>query len=170
MKRSVTAIIVCLILTLCLAACGADKNDAHDNTDNVQIPAPWTDYASAEEASAEAGFTIETPESIGNCGFDFARVFDDGMLELFYTDGNGSGVSARKAAGDGDISGDYNEYSEVETMDAGGAEVTIKGNGDGISLALWADGGYTYAVSSDGFALTADEVGAVVNAAVGGAD
>ena len=99
MKRSVTAIIVCLILTLCLAAGGADKNDAPDNTDNVQIPAPWTDYASADEASAEAGFTIETPESIGNCGFDFARVFDDGMLELFYTDGNGGGVSVRKAAG-----------------------------------------------------------------------
>ena len=56
MKKSVTAIIVCLILTLCLAACGADKNDVPDNTDNVQIPAPWTDYVSAEEASAEAGF------------------------------------------------------------------------------------------------------------------
>ena len=92
------------------------------------------------------------------------------MLELFYTDGNGGGVSVRQSPGSSDNSGDYNEYSEVETMDAGGVEVTIKGNGDGISLALWADGGYTYAVSADGFALTADEVGAVVNAAVGEAD
>lgn len=148
MKRSVTAIIVCLILTLCLAACGADKNDAPDNTDNVQIPAPWTDYASAEEASAEAGFTIETPESIGNCGFDFARVFDDGMLELFYTDGNGGGVSVRKAAGDGDISGDYNEYAAVTTTTVGDAQVTLKGGApDSYTLALWSSGGYSYSLS-----------------------
>ena len=70
------------------------------------------------------------------------------MLELFYTDGNGGGVSVRKAAGDGDVSGDYNEYAAVTSLNAGDAQITLKGNAqNSYTLALWEADGYSYSLS-----------------------
>ena len=157
MKRTVTAIICTLIFAMSLAACGkASESEAAG--DNVQIPAPWTDYATVAEAEEDAGFDINAPESIDGYSFDFARAFDDGMLELFYTGENGDGISIRKAEGDGDISGDYTEYEQTGVVDAGGVDVTVKGDGDGIYLALWSDGGYTYSISVSGAAAAADDI------------
>ena len=53
----------------------------------------------------------------------------------------------RKAEGDGDISGDYTEYEQTGVVDAGGVDVTVKGDGDGIYLALWSADGYSYSLS-----------------------
>ena len=169
MKKTVTSIICTLILTLALAACGAGNGRTADkeNGENVQIPAPWTDYNSVEEAEAQAGFDITAPERIGNYEFDFARVFDDGMLELIYTGTGGDSVSVRKAEGKGDISGDYNEYAESDVLEAGGVTVTAKGNGEGISLALWEADGYTYSMSAGETALTESDVVEAVSAVMG---
>lgn len=173
MKKTVTAIICALILTLSLAACGAtsggSSGDGGENG-NVQIPAPWTDYSSVDEAENDVGFKINAPESIGNYSFDFARAFDDGMLELFYAGENGYGLTVRKAEGSGDISGDYNAYSEIETITVGDVAVTIKGNGEGVCLALWENGGYAYSMSAGGAAVTEAEAIAVVSAVCGAAD
>lgn len=166
MKRTVTAMICTLILALALAACGAGGggNAAQGDADNVRIPAPWTDFANAEEAAAEVGFGINAPARVGDCEFDFARAFDGGMLELVYTGRDGSSVSIRKAEGNGDISGDYNEYAESGTLDAGGTAVAVKGDGEGVSLALWSANGYAYAISARGAALAESEVAALVSA------
>lgn len=101
---------------------------------------------------------------MGNYEFDFVRVFDDGMLELFYTGVDGSSVSIRKAEGSGDISGDYSEYAETGTLDAAGTQVTVKGDGSGISLALWSADGYTYAIGAHDGGLTEAEVIEAVSA------
>ena len=147
MKRTVTAIICTLIFAMSLAACGK-ANESEDVGDNVQIPAPWTDYATVAEAEEDAGFDINVPESIDGYSFDFARAFDDGMLELFYTGENGDGISIRKAEGDGDISGDYTEYEQTGVVDAGGVDVTVKGGAPGsYTLALWSADGYSYSLS-----------------------
>ena len=45
MKRIVTAIALALILALALAACGAKGGE-----EDVQIPTPWTEYDSQDEA------------------------------------------------------------------------------------------------------------------------
>ena len=45
MKRIVTAIALALILALALAACGAKGGE-----EDVQIPTPWTEYESQDEA------------------------------------------------------------------------------------------------------------------------
>ena len=139
MKKTVTAIICTMILALSLAACGAA--DTRDD-ENVQIPAPWTDYDGVEEAEAGTGLDIIAPERVGNYEFDFVRVFDDGMLELFYTGADGSSVSIRKAEGSGDV----------------------KGDGSGISLALWSADGYTYAIGAHDGGLTEAEVIEAVSA------
>lgn len=68
-------------------------------------------------------------------------------------------ITFRKAGGDGDISGDYNDYAQVETVDG----VTLKGENGKFALAVWNRDGYTYAVSvyepvsqADMLALTAE--------------
>lgn len=86
------------------------------------------------------------------------------MLELFYTGADGSSVSIRKAEGSGDISGDYSEYAETGTLDAAGTQVTVKGDGSGISLALWSADGYTYAIGAHDGGLTEAEVIEAVSA------
>ena len=52
-------------------------------------------------------------------------------------------------------------------MDAGGVDVTIKGDGDGIYLALWSDGGYTYSISVSGAAAAADDIVELVSGICG---
>ncbi len=70
-----------------------------------------------------------------------------------------NGMYIRKASGSDDISGDYNDYAQVETVN----RVTLKGENGNFSLAVWNNNGYTYAVGvqeamsqSDMLALTAE--------------
>ena len=39
------------------------------------------------------------------------------------------------------------EYEQTGVVDAGGVDVTVKGDGDGIYLALWSADGYSYSLS-----------------------
>lgn len=64
------------------------------------------------------------------------------MIQAFYGE-NGSQMLIRKAQGDQDISGDYNEYPQIETVDG----ITLKGENDQFTLAVWTNGGYTYSIS-----------------------
>ena len=64
------------------------------------------------------------------------------MIQALYGE-DGADMLIRKATGDEDISGDYNIYSQVETVNG----VTLKGENGKVSLAVWNSGGYTYAVS-----------------------
>ena len=52
----------------------------------------------------------------------------------------------RKAVGEDDISGDYNEYSKEKKCIIGQYEVTIKGNKSGFTLAIWTKDGYSYSL------------------------
>ena len=69
------------------------------------------------------------------------------MIQVFYGE-DGDDLFIRKAAGDGDISGDYNDYAQSDTITVSDREVTLKGNDDAANLAIWAKDRYTYAVSA----------------------
>lgn len=53
----------------------------------------------------------------------------------------------RKSLGTGDNSGDYNVYDRESTFTLSDCAVTLKGNADGYTLAVWTDGTYAYSVS-----------------------
>lgn len=95
---------------------------------------PFTDCADLGEAAQMVGFSLSVPSTPGWV----AVMEDSGMIQADYE----NGMYIRKASGSGDISGDYNEYTQVETVDG----VTIKGENGGFSLAIWEKDGYTYAV------------------------
>ena len=54
----------------------------------------------------------------------------------------------RMAKGKDDISGDYNVYQDVKTVQAGAYSVTLRKNEQGTG-AIWTDSDYTYALYAD---------------------
>lgn len=65
----------------------------------------------------------------------------DGMAEIDYSNDNDF-LTFRMDRGSNDISGCYNAFSNEITID----NVTIKGDGNMYSLAVWSDNGYSYSI------------------------
>jgi len=55
----------------------------------------------------------------------------------------------RKSTGTEDISGDYNDYSEINRIYINNLDVTTKGNNGKISVAIWTNNGYTFAITTN---------------------
>lgn len=68
------------------------------------------------------------------------------LAEIQYL-GQSDTLRYRKSLGTEDNSGDYNVYSQEKTVDVSGLSVTLKGDGESCSLALWTDGTYAYSIS-----------------------
>ena len=104
---------------------------------NVAPPSPFISCADLAEAEKLAGFTLTAPK-----GAHIIEVWNSYMIQFIYG-GENEAMRIRKAADKGDISGDYNKYTQVETVDG----VTLKGQNNTFSLAIWEKGGYTYSIS-----------------------
>ena len=109
--------------------------------------------ADTEEAFEAAGYPITLPSANGKDGETFYRVMepnsDNPILEIICTDTDGEEkLRIRKAPGSDDISGDYNLYSQTETVLEGSQNITFQGNDDTFYLATCSVDGYTYSVSS----------------------
>ena len=113
---------------------------------NAQLANPLEEYGCSADSLAAAeeavGFTLTFPEDIDVENY---IVINGTLLEVRF-----DGGYLRKEAGSDDISGDYNEYDTEKTVTANGKEITLKGNGDQMHLAIWTDGGYTYCVGISG--------------------
>jgi hypothetical protein len=128
---------------------------------------PFSEFETLSAACRAAGVEIEIPE--GPEGYPvtcYRAARDTGLLEIVYLDGPANaedskeGYRIRKAAGDEDISGDFNAYSQTSEAEAEGKTVTLKGEEDRIFCATWTDGGYSYAIdiNMDGNGMSQDEV------------
>ena len=109
---------------------------------SAQIPNPFVDCDTLAQAEQLAGFSLTLPADIKADGIS---VLSGDMIQVLCEDG----LSIRKALGDEDISGDYNPYPQVETVAVQGHAVTLKGEGDQVTVAVWTADGYTYAVHSE---------------------
>ena len=135
------------------------------DTENVQIPNPWTDYDSKDDAAQAAGFDLTVPDEISGCSEKSYRVLSaagDVMFEIIYASGEDETARIRKAPGANDVSGDYNEYAETETVDAGGVSVTMKGENGLVKLAVWTNGDYSYVLSVES-GLSQSDMAALVS-------
>ena len=155
---SIIALVVVMSLTA-LAGCGGNQKEPPlkelnglkpHHSANTQISNPFQECANLDEAAKLAGFPLTVPNAPTS-----VQVMDGTMIQADYE----NGMCIRKAPGSEDISGDYNDYSQVETKDG----LTLKGEGDTVSLALWTKDGYSYSVSvanalskTDMLALIAD--------------
>ena len=110
----------------------------------VQIPNPFVDCGSLAEAARLAGFSLSVPEA-GPHVQRTIQVVEGDMIQVLDQSG-AQEICIRKAPGAGDISGDYSAYPHQETASVGGSSVTLKGDGDTVSLAVWARDGYACSI------------------------
>lgn len=139
-----------------------------DAQESMQLANPWIDFDSLEEAEADALLQIELPESYQNFDHRIYRSMHGEMLEIIYQDADGQeGFRIRKSRGSEDISGDYTSYAQEKTLTSGGRSVTIRGNGDTISVATWSNHSlnlsYAICVAEDQH-FTEDDIRSLVEA------
>ena len=166
---------ILLMSLLCLAiiACGK-KEEAKQETaettnvtqkESTQIPNPFVEVKNLDEASKIAGFSLEVPETYEDYKKQVIQAIEDDMIEVIYYDENSEheGLRIRKAKGTDDISGDYNEYKDVETVKVGDFEIIEKGSEGNISVATWNNGTYSYAIDVAEASLTKDTIANLVS-------
>ena len=170
MKKGLVLLLVALLL-LSLAACARKTNEngsaagtagtttenadpAAENGGTVMIPNPWADCATLDEAAKLAGFDIAVPGKLDGYPNKRIQAMEKSMIQVLYFDGDpdaetGSSVMVRKGTGSEDISGDYNEYSEQETVQMHGVDVQVRGEKGLVYSAIWTWNGYSFAINAD---------------------
>ena len=146
----------------------APEAASSDAQERMQIANPWSEFDSLEEAEADALLQIKLPESYQNFDHRIYRSMHGEMLEIIYQNADGQeGFRIRKSHDVGDISGDYTSYAQEKTLTSGGRSVTIRGNGDTISVATWSNHSlnlsYAICVAEDQH-FTEDDIRSLVEA------
>ena len=151
------AIILCGLSVCSLAACASKS--ATGGT--AEIPNPFVDCATLADAAKLTGFDIVVPDSVDGFDTRTIQVMDNKMIQVIYTKGDNN-LLIRKQAGSDDISGDYSQYSETNTAALGSLQVTMKGEDGMVSVAIWTDGGYTFAVDAQDVPMDVDAITALI--------
>ena len=124
------------------------------------------EVASMQQATELTGFTMRIPEGKAPYTEKTISVIGEDMIEVAYSKEEpfAVGYSIRKARAEGDISGDYTEYTESKEVDSKGRKVTLKGEDGTYSLALWEENGFSYAVKAQEKPMTEEEILEIVKA------
>ena len=130
------------------AAAEAATEEEPEET-GTQIPNPYVDYETLEEACEAAGVSLLLPDSIEGYERVDYQAIDGQMVNVIYTAADGSMLLIRKAKGSEDISGDYNEYEHNSEQTINDIDVQVRGNGDTLSAAVWYDNGEAYSMTVD---------------------
>ena len=135
--------------------------------ESAQLANPFTDTDTLEEAQEIAGFEMEVPADVSPYTVVSYRAIEGEMLEVIFSDRKGEeGYRIRKAAGEDDISGDYNEYAKEKTVRlSDGTKVTLRGDKeDAWSAAVWTadaedeESAYSFAICSGEKTFTSDQI------------
>ena len=156
------SIAACLAVLIIGGASFALWNQRGVGQGNEEEPGVEATYGGIiEQENREAlelavGFSV--PE-LANLPFDVTETsylsYWNEMAEIEYC-GEAQNIFFRKAAltqesGDEDISGDYSVYEHEKQITIKGLQITIKGNGEKVSLAIWQDEAYSYSImAADG--------------------
>lgn len=104
--------------------------------------------ASMEALTECVGFTVEEVGNLPFAATDIQYTAYPGPMAQICYQGDEDTLTFRKLAGTGDPSGDFNTYSEIQTLTVDRASVTLKGDLGHFYLALWESGGYSYSLHS----------------------
>lgn len=123
--------------------------DFEKEDNSTQIPNPFTEYKSVEDAKAAVSFDAVLPTKLPD-GYKLASASTMGndLLQVFYEKGE-SEIIYRVAVGGDDISGDYNVYDTIENEKIKDSKVELRGNETKCSSAVWSDVESAYSVNSE---------------------
>ena len=142
----------------------ADEENGETGEETVQMPDPWVEYSSAEEAGREAGLAFNVPEKLRENSIYLIQSFD-GLAEVRYGTEDDE-ISYRKGRGADDISGDHNDYKEKAAMQIDDMIIYLRGNGDKMFGAVWNDDEYSYSYyAANGVSLETmqEDITALIN-------
>ena len=173
MNKKIIAILLAAVMALCA---GCAKNDGNGSAaggasdtetghyeeiqqqnggQSMQIPNPFTEYGSLEEAEEAAGFKMHVPAIIEGATEYVWRVMDAGgtkMIEAIYYAGDEEILRIRKAEGTEPVDGDYNQYTMGAMAEYPFAEVEMRGDEGLAKVITWTqnmDGkDYSFAITS----------------------
>lgn len=160
MKRCI-ALAMSAALALSITACGSSSKPSASQSgsasdastvlgEDVQIPNPWKDFESLEEAVKAVGFDFVAPDALAGCDqIAYQAIPDDRIIGVLYLNGEERQVIIRKAPGGENISGVYSQFDKLEQVEVDGRPVTMSGDGETVSLATWTDGNYSFSVYAD---------------------
>ena len=166
-------ILLMSLLCLAIVACGKKEEIKEETAEvvnttqeqNYGIPNPYEIADTLDEASKIAGFDLSVPATYGEYKNQVINAIEDDMIEVVYfeKESENEGLRIRKAKGTDDISGDYNEYKNVETVKVGDYDVTEKSDGGNILVAIWTDGTYSYAINTDRAELSKEDIANLIS-------
>ncbi len=105
------------------------------------------EVTSKEELSEAVGFPVKSAQSLPFFPQSiYYTSYWGEMAQIDYANG-GSMACFRQSLGEEDNSGDWSEYPAKESFTVNGCAVTLKGEADSYTLAIWQDGTYSYSLS-----------------------
>lgn len=110
-------------------------------------PNPFIDCNTLSDASKIAGFSLKTPDSVNGCPLSIIQAIDSSLIQAIYQDSKDE-IFVRKAAGNKDVSGDYNVYSSIKTVKIKKIKAELRGDGSKIYTAIWTRNNHSYSISS----------------------
>jgi hypothetical protein len=163
--KKICAIALCIIIMVGLVGCaeapasgssGSSKpidTNPPKESEKAQIANPWSDWKSLRDAEIAVGFEFGLPETVaGSYSADSYRTLNEEMIEITYHDGDYE-VIVRKAVGEGqDCSGDYTDYSKVETDERDGGIISFYIGQHHVGKTILSHDGYSWSlVTPSGF-------------------
>lgn len=174
MKKTTVFTILMLMLALSFAACSKPA----EKEESTGMPNPWKDVDSAEAAAEGADIDALVIADGIKLGLGDVKVSSyrcmDGMIEAVI-DFPASQLTVRKgrpdtASEEGDISGDYNDYSLTWSEGIESLNVKCQGNRDAEAIkTIWQSGDYLYSINAEGlggdedFGLSMDDLAKLVS-------
>lgn len=166
--KKFAAVILCSLLVSSIPNFGinafADNTNAKPILD-VQLPNPFIECETIEDAEKTAGFNIALPTNIPK-EFDNQTIFaiENDFIDVHY-ESDDSTLTIRKTNVIEDCSGDFNKYSVVTKIVVNGEDILLKCKDDKVYTAIWNDGTYSYSISidNDSVGLDKDVVTELIN-------
>ena len=132
-----------------------------DSEPSTQIPNPFTEYKTVDEAVSALTFSPMLPTAVpSDYKLDYISALGSDFLQIVYKNGDKE-LMYRTAVGSEDISGDYNVYKNVKKVNIAGAEVTVR-EADGKYSIIWNKGENAFALYSGG-GLTEKDMTDIIN-------
>ena len=110
---------------------------------------PIQNIKDTEQIEKELGYSIKTPEYIPEDYQISDMCVIAGIIAQITYESDNDTICYRTAKGNEDISGDYNVYSNVETININNSEVTMQGDDNLCHKASWTNNDEVFSVCSD---------------------
>lgn len=114
----------------------------------IQIPNPLTKHTTIEALKKAVSFNFVVPTLPAGYKISLIQDISGDLAEIRFSNDNNT-INYRVSAGSEDNSGNSIVYDSTQEISVNGSQITCKGNGGTISLAVWEKDGFSYSLSSN---------------------